>query len=282
MISPGCRRHGRCFILTGIVRFVVRLSLAAVLAVAGCTSSSGENLAADEDRDDDGSDSGGGGAGGSPENVECQIAADCVPANSTCCECPAFAVPAASGYDEACADVACDPPPSGCAATEPSCLLGRCELVCMQVLTERTCETGFARDDFGCLLDACADSGGAAECDRDDDCVEVPADCCGCASGGSDTAVPAGTQDEYHDSLECPPAPSCPGVNVCDPASVPRCLGGTCQLVTPPMDPDDGNTPSILCGTADSAPCPEGQVCVLNHPDAPDATQVGAGSCQIP
>ena len=260
------------------MKYAVRLSLA-LLLVAGCTSSSGENLAADEGRDDDGSDSGGG-AGGNPEVAECDIAADCVPANSTCCECPAFAVPAASGYEEACADVACDPEPAGCSATEPACTDGRCALVCMQVLTERICPSGFARDDFGCLLDACADAGDAAECDRDEDCVEVPADCCGCAAGGSDTAVPAGSEGDYHDGLNCPPAPSCPGVNVCDPEAAPRCIAGTCQLSPPPSS--DGGATSVLCGTADSPPCPEGQVCVLNHPDAPDATQVGAGSCQIP
>lgn len=256
--------------------------LLVVLAAAGCTSSSGENLAADDGSGDGSSDGSGGGAGGSPEVAECQLPSDCVPANSTCCECPAFAVPAASGYEEACADVACDPAPTGCALTEPACLGGRCELVCSPVVTDLVCETGFARDDFGCLLDACADSGGVAECDRDADCVEVPADCCGCASGGSDTAVPAGSEADYHDSLSCPPDPSCPDVNVCDPDSAPRCIAGSCQLVTPPSEPDGDTAPSVLCGTADTAPCPDGQVCVLNHPDASDATQAGAGSCQIP
>lgn len=260
------------------MRHLFRLAFALVLA--GCTSSSGENLAADDGTGDDGSDSGGGGAGGSPEVVECALAADCVPANSTCCECPAFAVPAASGYEEACADVTCDPPPTGCSLTEPACTGGRCELVCSPVITDRSCATGFARDDFGCLLDACADA--APECDRDADCVEVPADCCGCASGGSDTAVPAGTEAEYHDSLDCPADPSCPGVNVCDPDSAPRCIAGSCQLVAPPPPTDGDTAPTVLCGTADTAPCPGGQVCVLNHPDAPDATQAGAGSCQFP
>ncbi|HEY8141848.1 MAG TPA: hypothetical protein VIG06_04225, partial [Kofleriaceae bacterium] len=65
------------------------------------------------------------------------------------------------------------------------------------------------------------------------------------------------------------------------PEAVPRCIAGTCQLVAPASGSDD-DEPSVLCGTADSSPCPEGQVCVLNHPDAGDATQVGAGSCQNP
>lgn len=283
MISPGCPRHGRCLILPGIVRLVVtRLPLVAVLAAAtGCFNTSGESLSADEDRGD-GDDSGGGGAE-SPEAAECVVPTDCVPAGSTCCECPAFAVPASSGYEEGCSEVACDPAPSGCALTEPTCTQGRCELVCSPVVTDMVCETGFSRDDFGCLFDACAGADGSgAECERDQDCVQVPADCCGCANGGSDTAVPAGTEDEYDDGLACPPDPSCPGVDVCDPESEPRCIAGACRLAVPPSDPGGDAEPSVLCGTTDSPPCPDGQVCVLNHPDAPDATQVGAGSCQNP
>lgn len=264
------------------MRLAVSLSLVCVLAAAGCTSSSGESLAADEgDRDED-DDSGGGGLG-SPEGAECELAIDCVAAGSTCCECPTFAVSAASGYEEACADVSCDPAPTGCALTEPACNGGRCELVCVQVATEMSCADGFARDDFGCLIDVCADPGtSTAECDGDEDCVQVPADCCGCARGGSDTAVPAGTEDDYDDGLACPPDPSCPGVDVCDPDSEPRCIGGSCRLAAPPSDPGEDDQPSVLCGTADTPPCPDGQVCVLNHPDAGDATQLGAGSCQDP
>jgi hypothetical protein len=264
------------------VSLAVRLAAVVLLAfAAGCTSASGENLAADDGRDDDDSGSGGGGAG-SPEVAECEVAADCVPAGSTCCDCPTFAVPGASGYEEACSEVACDPEPTGCSATEPACSGGRCELVCSPIATDLVCDEGFARDDFGCLLDLCADPGAStAECDGDEDCVRVPADCCGCELGGAETAVPAGTEDEYHDSLDCPVDPSCPGVDVCDAGSVPRCIAGSCQLAAPPAD--DGDTgPSVLCGTADTAPCPDGQVCVLNDPDAGDATQVGAGSCQNP
>lgn len=262
------------------MRLAPSLSLfVAILAQAGCFNSSGESLSADEDRGDD-DDSGGGAE--SPEANECAIAPDCVPAGSTCCECPAFAVAASSGYEEGCSDVACDPAPTGCALTEPACVGGRCQLICSSIITERVCPTGFERDDFGCLLDACAEAGGqGSECDLDDDCVQVPADCCGCARGGSDTAVPAGTEDDYSDGLQCPPEPSCPDVDVCDPSAAPRCIGGTCQLASPPSDPDDG-PPSVLCGTADAPPCPEGQMCVLNHPDAGDATQVAAGSCQDP
>ena len=280
-IPPGCRGHGRCFILIGIVSVAVRLSvlLIAAAAAGACSAASGEDLAAGGDRDEEGDDSGGGGAG-SPEALECGIAADCVPAGSTCCECPAFAVPVGSGYDEACSDVACDPAPSGCALTETACVEGRCQLVCSAVVTEMVCDTGFARDDFGCLVDACDVAGETPDCDGDQDCVQVPADCCGCAMGGSDTAVPAGSEDEHADGLACPPDPSCPGVDVCDPGSEPRCIAGTCQLVA--TSGSDGGVPSVLCGTADSPPCPEGQVCVLNHPDAPDASQVGAGSCQNP
>jgi hypothetical protein len=263
----------------GIVRLAVSLSLAAFLASAGCSSSSGEDASsAGGDRDEE-DDSGGGGAG--PEGVECELAADCVPAGSTCCDCPAFAVPATSGYEEACSDVTCDPAPTGCSLTEPACSAGRCELVCAPIATEMVCLDGFVRDDFGCLLDACADPGtSTAECEGDEDCVQVPADCCGCELGGSDTAVPAGTEEEHEDELACPPDPSCPGVDVCDPDSEPRCIGGTCRLAGPPGEPGGDDAPSLLCGTADTPPCPDGQVCVLNHPDAGDATQLGAGSCQ--
>lgn len=266
-------------ILHRIVRLAAPLSLAALLAVAaGCPGASGEERTADEG-DGAGGDQGGGGAG-SPEGVECELASDCVAAGSTCCECPAFAVPASSGYEEGCADVACDPAPTGCSLTEPACQGGRCALVCSPLVTDTVCDTGFARDDFGCLLDTCAAApGDGAECEGDGDCVQVPADCCGCALGGADTAVPAGSEDEYHDSLACPPDPACPGVDVCDPGAAPRCITGVCQLVA---SPDGDGAGSVLCGTADSPSCPEGQVCVLNHPDAPDATQAGAGSCQNP
>jgi len=263
----------------GIVRLAVSLSLAVFLASAGCSSSSGEDLASEDGDRDEGDDSGGGGAG-NPEGLECQLASDCVPAGSTCCDCPAFAVSAASGYEEACADVACDPPPTGCALTEPACNAGRCELICSPVVTDMVCAAGFARDDFGCLLDTCAGpDGGSPECGGDEDCVQVPADCCGCELGGSDTAVPAGSESDYEDGLACPPDPACPGVDVCDPASEPRCIGGTCRLSVPPSEPGD-ETPSILCGTAETPPCRDGQVCVLNHPDAGDATQQSAGSCR--
>ena len=267
---------------TGIVRVAAVLTSAVLLlAAAGCSATSGEDLAnagGDRDEDDDSGD--GAGGGGAPAAAECDLASECVPAGSTCCECPAFAVPVASGYEEACSEVACDPEPTGCAAAEPACALGRCQLVCSPLVTEMACENGFARDDFGCLLDACDLGGEAPECEEDVDCVQVPADCCGCALGGSDTAVPAGSEADYEEGLDCPTDPSCPNVYVCDADSAPSCIAGRCQLVSPPND--DGGGPSILCGTADSAPCPDGSVCVLNHPDAPDATQVGAGSCQNP
>jgi len=264
------------------VRFAGSLSLLAAVALsaAGCFTSSGEDLASGEDRDE-GDDSGGGGGGANPEPQECIVASDCVPAGSTCCDCPTFAVPASSGYEEGCADVTCEPAPADCSLSEPACLAGRCALVCSPLVTDMVCETGFARDDFGCLLDVCANlDGSGAECDRDADCVEVPADCCGCAMGGAETAVPAGTEADYHDGLSCPPDPACPGVDVCDPGSEPRCIAGSCQLVSSPSE--DGETPSVLCGTADTPPCPDGQVCVLNHPEGGDATQVGAGSCRTP
>jgi hypothetical protein len=260
---------------------VRRLALASLLLLSACTGVSGDRASAEGGGDDDGDDSGGG--LGSPDATECQLAADCVAAASTCCECPAFAVASSSGYEEACSEVNCDLP-ADCAAVEPACNAGRCELICSPLVTELVCDEGFAHDDFGCLLEACAPgpSGEAGECDIHSDCVQVPADCCGCARGGSDTAVPADQVDPHLEGLDCPEQPYCPDVDVCEPDAEARCVLGECQLVAG-RPPDDGSgAPSVPCGIADSSPCPDGQVCVLNHPDASDATQMGAGSCQDP
>ena len=266
-------------------------SAAALLALtlAACVGTgSGDGLGAENDDSADGDQGGGAGGDGAlpPESAECEIADDCVAAASTCCDCPTFAVPSSSGYDQACDEVSCDAP-SGCAAVEPACLGGACQLVCSPIPTDQSCEFGFVRDDFGCLLDACAASpdAGAAECELDTDCVQVPADCCGCAAGGEDTAVPADQVAAHEDSLDCRADPTCPDVDVCDPTEEPRCVFGRCELSSPPTDPggDDGMSeepPAVRCGITGDPPCEGGQVCVLNHPDGGDATLAGAGSCQ--
>jgi hypothetical protein len=72
-------------------------------------------------------------------------------------------------------------------------------------------------------------------------------------------------------------------VNVCDSSLAPRCIAQTCVLAPALGDggDDDGASPGdILCGRDGDPSCPEGQVCVLNHPEAGDATRLGLGTCQ--
>jgi hypothetical protein len=256
---------------------------ALALALAACVgqaSDEHQDGAGAGDLGDDGGDDSGG-AGEAPPDAECAVAADCVAAASTCCECPSFAVPSSSGYDQACDEVDCEPP-SGCSAAQPACVGGACQLVCTPIATDLSCELGFARDDFGCLVDACATApdAGADECELDADCVQVPADCCGCAAGGEDTAVPADQVDEHEDGLDCRADPTCPDVDLCDPSREPRCVYGHCELSAPPGDGSGDDVPSVRCGIDGDPPCEGGQVCVLNHPDGGDATRAGAGSCQ--
>lgn len=259
---------------------------ALALALSACVGSAASEQLSDDDADHGDGAGGADGDGqgdGAPEAAECAIADDCVAAASTCCECPSFAVPSSSGYDQACDEVDCDAP-SGCSAVEPACVDGACQLVCTPITTDLSCEVAFARDGFGCLLDACAAApdSEAAECDDDMDCVQVPADCCGCSAGGEDTAVPADQVAAHEDSLDCRADPTCPDVDLCDPSREPRCVLGHCELSSPPSDGgDDGaEQPSVRCGIAGDPPCEGGQVCVLNHPGGADATRSGAGSCQ--
>jgi len=110
-------------------------------------------------------------------------------------------------------------------------------------------------------------------CAADEDCAEVPADCCGCERGGANAAVAATAVGDYLDLLDCPAAPDCPpDVNVCDSTLVPRCIGQVCTLGPPPGV-------GVFCGVPDYPACPKGQACVLNHPDAVDATRLGLGTC---
>jgi hypothetical protein len=76
---------------------------------------------------------------------------------------------------------------------------------------------------------------------------------------------------------------ACPGVNVCDPDVVARCIGGACTLAEPAADDGEDPDPSPdgpYCGSPDLPPCPPGEVCVLNDPAAMDASAAGLGSCQ--
>lgn len=249
---------------------------ALLLGLAGCFQVQSESL----DGDDNGPDPNDG------LDAECATAADCTGASASCCECPTYALPVASGWQDSCEDVTCEVPPS-CAAA-PACEQNQCVLRCLPVTCDLQCPGGFAADALGCLSCACSESPSPpAECSLDTDCVQVPADCCGCARGGADVAVPQGQVDSYDDGLGCSGTETCPGVNVCDAGVVPRCIGGACTLAEPPPadpdpppDGDGGSMTDTYCGSPDLPPCPTGQVCVLNDPAAMDASEAGLGVCR--
>jgi hypothetical protein len=213
--------------------------------------------------------------GGASPPAQCGTDTDCVAVGATCCDCPSYAVPVEENYG-GCSDLPCEP--ATCPAVEAACVAGACQLRCQAVVTEQVCSHGFVRDALGCLLDRCetgADEFGEPECADDVDCSQVPADCCGCDLGGADTAVPADEVVAHHGNLACPPEPSCPGVDVCDPDALARCMAGVCVLSSSPGDGGSG-----ACGTEQTGPCPAGEVCVLNDPEAADATALGVGVCR--
>jgi hypothetical protein len=210
-----------------------------------------------------------------PAGATCSLDPGCEAAASTCCACPTFAVPAGSGWNDACEDVPCPAPPS-CPAVEAACADGGCALVCTEITCDATCETGFAVDAAGCLTCACAPRSPAA-CAEASDCVQVPADCCGCARGGADTAVLAGAATDHVRDLGCTGGEACPDIDVCQPAAAPVCRGGACALASEDGPP---GVPDGACGRADLAPCPTGERCVLNRSPAADAA--GVGICAAP
>lgn len=226
----------------------------------------------------------------------CSSPEDCVAVSSTCCGCPDFAARADSDYAAACDEVECDEEPAECPLLVADCVDSFCAVVCAPVVADEPCANGFARDSFGCLMNVCrADPPDPLfACQEDTDCTQVPADCCGCDLGGADTAVNVGQVDAHLDSLGCRRDPACPGLDVCEADQVPRCFAGGCVLASSDEGggTDDGGDDSgdgsgdgppesgALCGAPPFEPCPVGQVCVLNHPDAGDATQIGLGTCR--
>jgi hypothetical protein len=236
------------------------LVLAAAAALAGCFGQNEQSVGDD--------------SGAPPEHGVCTTDADCIGAGPSCCACAEYAVNADSDFAQACEDVDCPvPPPGTCNNVVPVCGAdGACILGCAVVTCDQTCETGFAVDAAGCLTCECAPAP-AAECAIDDDCTRVPADCCGCALGGADTAVPDAQVDAHNAGLGCPPDPVCPGVDVCTPGDVARCDMGRCVLGAA-----GAGLPAGACGTTDLPPCPAGQMCVLNSDD--DANMEGVGVCQ--
>jgi hypothetical protein len=201
----------------------------------------------------------------------CERDDDCVPTGVTCCACPTFATNVGDPKTRVCDDVEC--PPNMCPDNvEARCNLAvrTCELVCKPLACEITCERGYATDPSGCLSCACAPAPSSADgCQRDDECIQTRADCCGCESGGDDTAVPATDQDRFDGALGCETTPQCPGVNTCDASKQPRCVQGRCDLLA--------ELPAGACGRPDLPACGAGQVCTVNTND--QANLYGLGVC---
>lgn len=243
------------------MRYVLVLLIA--ISAAGCPGS----LETDALTGDDNGNGAGGGAGAP---TECRVATDCVAEGPSCCDCPTHAVPISDPTARACGEVQC-PPNNTCGSPMiAACNVGRCELVCKPVVCDMTCANGFATDGNGCLTCACAPAT-AGECGVDTDCARVKADCCGCAMGGKDTAIPAGQVAQHNESLNCSANPTCPGGDVCPMDLAARCVQGECALVS-------GAMPANACGRPDLAACPMGEQCTVNAND--QATMYGVGVCQ--
>jgi len=210
-------------------------------------------------------DDGYGSGGAAPE---CAPANDCAFEAAKCCDCPTYAAPKSDPAANACAGVMC--PVTTCPQNIAlACNAGRCELACAPMECTLSCADGFVVDANGCLSCECAQVTTRA-CVADSDCAEAPADCCGCAKGGRDTAVPASQLPDYLASLACPTNPSCPGNDTCDPSDGPACVQGACDLVVP--------APAAACGRADLPACASGDHCVVNADSS--ATAHGLGVCQ--
>ena len=211
-------------------------------------------------------------AGGLAPGVACVEDTDCALSGATCCACPSFAVAANDPGLKTCAAVNC--PMMDCPQNlRAACTRGTCQLACAAVACSTSCATGYAADANGCLTCDCLQPGPEA-CVRDQDCVDVKADCCGCALGGSDIAILASQAAAYGASLGCPQSPQCPNQNVCEPGAVAHCSQGGCVLEAPrPL-------PANACGRPDLPACPAGQTCVVNA--NADADAQGVGVCTPP
>ena len=198
------------------------------------------------------------------DDTDCQLAA------RTCCECPTFALSAGDPKLDACSDVNCPLPQTTCSRIRAVCDRNQCTVACEPVAVTMTCATGFATDAAGCLIDACA-ALPSPTCAVDTDCVETRADCCGCARGGDDTAVPKQTQTSYDQQLGCTGGEVCPEVNTCVTTETPQCAQGSCKLIA-------GGVPADACGRPDLPPCEAGKLCTVNASDP--ANKHGVGVCR--
>ena len=244
----------------------VALALCGFGTLAGCPLNSSAELAVDPGGDDDG----GGGMGSGAPQAFCTTDTDCELASSSCCECPSFATNRSDPTNGACTGIVCPNPPTCPANVRAACNreLSQCEVACVEIACAADCPDGYAVDPAtGCLSCECA-APAASGCADDLDCVRTREDCCGCARGGTDTAVPSSALAAYEQMLACPINPQCPGLDTCDPAAAPRCIQGACLLT-------DAVVPASACTGA----CPSG-TCVLNRDS--DATTHGVGVCVPP
>jgi len=241
------------------------LVVIALVLAAGCFQDRLASYGADPAPDDDSP---------LPGQAPCMRDSDCVLAAATCCECPAFAVSKFDPKHQACMGVEC--PDRECAENVTAICSEElsCELACAPAECAITdCPEGYIIDDpTGCLSCACAMPSQLA-CLQDSDCVQTRADCCGCANGGKDTAVPASEQAAYDEMLQCEAEPQCPGVNSCEAGAAPQCVQGSCELLV-------GGLPPNACGRPDLMACKNGEVCVVNVND--QANMHGVGVCQPP
>lgn len=69
-------------------------------------------------------------------------------------------------------------------------------------------------------------------CQVDEDCVLVPADCCGCNNGGKSIAVHKSQQESYKSNLQrqCSSLPTCKTVYLCGNIQV-QCKNSECVAV---------------------------------------------------
>lgn len=257
-------------------RFLL-LGLLAFAPLSGCLDDQSSRPAGAQENPDqsDPSDPEMGGA-----DIQCEIAADCALAASTCCDCPSFAVPLGEGYGAGCEEVDCGA--SGlCPAVEASCDDGQCVMICSPLIADKVCSFGFAMDAAGCLVNECEGEPASTptECEVDADCVQVPADCCGCGLGGADKALPAGQAEDDANELNCPIDPACPGIDVCDADESAQCISGQCTLAATPGSLQPPDAADMQCGTPDLPACATGFSCVLNAVSANDATALGVGTC---
>ncbi|HLL21087.1 MAG TPA: hypothetical protein VK427_03100 [Kofleriaceae bacterium] len=234
-------------------------AIASSLLVAACPSRSKELTGADDSAPPDPNMS----------RSPCSRDADCELAGRTCCDCPTFALSFDDPKLDACRGVVCPPSGRTCSAIHAVCERNECKVACSPVVVTQSCETGFASDSTGCLIDACAQLP-APTCELDSDCVQTRADCCGCARGGADTAVPLAMRAAFDENLGCTGEEACPEANICD-SETPQCAQGSCKLVA-------GTLPDDACGRPDLAACPDGQACTVNASDP--ANMHGVGVCR--